>query len=159
MAGRMNRTNAATAAGVERQVLRDAVRRGNAEDLKGVCDRPLPGRPLALSEANLALLFYRICRGPDPETDGVGAWTLTDLRRWIDARFDERLTPQSQSLMPRRFSRRKTRPVHPKRDEAEQRRLDKGASAARSRQRPRRSPASEAGWVSRTAGGSWIGIK
>ena len=129
----MSRADAATAAGMERQALRDAVLRCNAEGPEGVRDRPLPGRPPALSEAELALLFDRIFRGPDPETDGVSAWTLPDLCRWIEVRFDKRLTPQSLSRILRRegFSRQKTRPVHPKTDEAAQRRFEKGGSARR----------------------------
>src|SRR6056297_1580731 len=83
----MSRADAATAAGMERQALRDAVIRYDAEGPEGVRDRPLPGRPPALSEAELVLLFDRVFRGPDPETDGVSAWTLPDLCRWIEARF------------------------------------------------------------------------
>ena len=129
----MSRANAATAAGMERQALRDAVLRDNAEGPEGVRDRPLPGRPPALSEVERALLFDRILRGPDPETDGVSAWALPDLCRWIEARFDKRLTPQSLSRILRRegFSRQKTRPVHPKTDEAAQRRFETGGSARR----------------------------
>ncbi len=129
----MSRAEAATAAGMERQALRDAVVRYNAEGPEGVRDRPLPGRPPALSEAELALLFDRVYRGPDPETDGVSAWTLPDLCRWIETRFDKRLTPQSLSRILRRegFSRQKVRPAHPKTDEAAQRRFEKGGSARR----------------------------
>jgi len=140
----MSRADAATAAGMERQALRDAVIRYDAEGPAGVRDRPLPGRPPALSEAELVLLFDRVFRGPDPETDGVSAWTLPDLCRWIEARFDKRLTPQSLSRILRRegFSRQKTRPTHPKTDEAAQRRFEKGGSARRWRAPPQRIPAS-----------------
>ncbi len=41
----MSRADAATAAGMERQALRDAVLRCNADGPEGVRDRPLPGRP------------------------------------------------------------------------------------------------------------------
>ena len=129
----MSRADAAKAAGMERQALRDAVVRYNAEGPEGVRGRPLPGRPPALSEAELALLFDRIFRGPDLETDGVSAWTLPDLCRWIEARFDKRLSPQSLSRILRRegFSRQKVRPTHPKADEAAQRRFEKGGSGRR----------------------------
>jgi Transposase and inactivated derivatives len=129
----MSRADAATAAGMERQALRDAVVRDDAEGPEGVRDRPPSGRPPALSEAEPALLFDRILRGPDPERDGVSAWTPPDLRRWIEVRFDKRLTPQSLSPILRRegFSRQKVRPMHPKTDEAAQPRFEKGGSARR----------------------------
>ena len=75
----MSRASAARAAGMDRQALRDAVVRYNAEGLDGLYDRPTPGRPPVLTEAELALLSARIFRGPDPETDGVSSWTLPDL--------------------------------------------------------------------------------
>ena len=140
----MSRAAAARAAGMDRQALRDAVVRCNAGGIDGLHDRPLPGRPPALTEAELALLSARLFRGPDPETDGVSSWTLPDLCRWIEARFDKRLTPQSLSRILRRegFSRQKTRPTHPKTDEQAQRRFEKGGSARRWRPPPRRIPAS-----------------
>jgi len=129
----MSRADAARAAGMDRQALRDAVVRYNAEGLDGLHDRPTSGRPPALTEAELALLSARIFRGPDPEIDGVSSWTLPDLCRWIEARFDKRLSPQSLSRILRRegFSRQKTRPTHPKTDEQAQRRFEKGGSRRR----------------------------
>ena len=58
---------------------------------------------------------------------------VENLRRWIEARFAKRLTPRSLSRILRRegFSRQTTRPVHPKTDEAAQRRFVKGGSARR----------------------------
>ena len=44
----MDRASAARLAGMERQALRDAVIRYNAEGMDGLRDRPTPGRPLAL---------------------------------------------------------------------------------------------------------------
>ena len=41
----MSRAEAARLAGMERQALRDAVVRYNAEGLAGLYDRPKPGRP------------------------------------------------------------------------------------------------------------------
>jgi transposase len=57
----------------------------------------------------------------------VSSWTLPDLCRWIEERFDKRLPPQSLSRILRRegFSRQKTRPTHPKIDEQAQRRFEK----------------------------------
>ena len=112
----MSRADAAAAAGMERQALRDAVTRYNAEGLAGLVDRPGPGRRPALAEGEMALLAERIFKGPDPEVDGVSSWALPDLCRFIEKRFSKTITPQSLSRILRRegFSRQKARPVHPK---------------------------------------------
>jgi len=108
----MSRAAAARAAGMDRQALRGEadqptvqwtvgppnVVRYNTEGIDGLYDRPTPGRPPALTEAELALLSERIFAGPDPETDGMSSWTLPDLCRWIEARFGKRLPPQSLSV-------------------------------------------------------------
>ena len=98
----MSRADAATAAGMERQALRDAVLRYDAQGPAGVRDRPLPGRPPALSEADPAPLFDRIFRGPGSEKDGASSWTLPDLCRRIETRFDRRPTARSLSRILRR---------------------------------------------------------
>ena len=46
----MCRDEAARAAGMDRQTLRDWVHRYNAEGIEGLRDRPRPGRPCALDE-------------------------------------------------------------------------------------------------------------
>lgn len=140
----MSRADAARAAGMDRQALRDAVVRYNAEGVAGLYDRPTPGRPQALTETDLARLLERILRGPDPETDGVSSWTLPDLCRWIEERTGRRLPPQSLSRILRRegFSRQKTRPTHPKTDKEAQRRFEKGGSRQHWRAPARPTPAS-----------------
>ena len=153
----MSRAAAARAAGMDRQALRGEAEKPtvqwtvgppnggcNAEGIDGLHDRPTPGRPPAPTEAELALPSARIFRGPDPETDGVSRWTLPDLCRRIEDRFDKRLPPQSLPRSPRRegFSRQKTRPTHPKTDEEAQRRVEKGGSSRRWRPPPRPIPAS-----------------
>lgn len=50
----LSRAEAARLAGMERQALRDAVARYNAEGVAGLDDRPKPGRPERLSEAERA---------------------------------------------------------------------------------------------------------
>ncbi len=112
----LSRAQAATAAGMERQALRDAVVRYNAEGVAGFVDRPRAGHPPALIEGELALVAERIFRGPDPEKDVVFSWTLPDLCRFIEERFGKTATPQSLSRILRRegFSHQKARPVHPK---------------------------------------------
>jgi transposase len=78
----MSRAEAARLAGMERQALRDAVARYNVEGLAGLRDRPKPGRPQRLSEAEQAALAARVFTAPDPERDGTVAWTRADLAHW-----------------------------------------------------------------------------
>jgi transposase len=52
----MSRADAARLAGMERQALRDAVLRYNAEGPEGLHDRPRSGRPEGLSEGQQAAL-------------------------------------------------------------------------------------------------------
>ncbi|HEX8375143.1 MAG TPA: IS630 family transposase [Geminicoccaceae bacterium] len=126
-----SRAEAARLAGMERQALRDAVVRYNAEGLAGLHDRPKPGRPERLSEAEQAALAARVFRGPDPERDGVAAWTRADLCFWLEARFGKAFHPSSLSRVLKRLdlSRQKTRPVHPEVDVAAQERFRKGGCA------------------------------
>jgi transposase len=127
----MSRAEAARLAGMERQALRDAVARYNAEGLAGLRDRPKPGRPPRLSEGEQAALAARVFRDPDPEKDGVSAWTRADLCRWLEERFEKRFHPSSLSRVLRRLelSRQKTRPVHPRADPAAQERFRKKGCA------------------------------
>jgi transposase len=130
----MGRAEAARLAGMERQALRDAVVRYNAEGLAGLHDRPKPGRPERLGEAEqaaLAALAARVSRGPDPGRDGVSAWTRADLCGWLEARFGKPSHPSSLSRVLKRLdlSRQKARPVHPEVDVAAQERFRKGGCA------------------------------
>ena len=50
-----SRTDAARAAGMERQTLRDWVIRYNEEGIDGLCDRPRSGRPGRLSPTRFAV--------------------------------------------------------------------------------------------------------
>jgi transposase len=127
----MSRAEAARLAGMGRQALRDAVARYNAEGLAGLYDRPRPGRPPRLSEGEQAALAARVFRDPDPEKEGVSAWTRADLCRWLEARFEKKLHPSSLSRVLRRLelSRQKTRPVHPRTDAAARERFQKRGGA------------------------------
>ena len=129
----LSRAEAARLAGMERQALRDAVTRYNAEGLDGLHDRPKPGRPPRLSAGEQAALAARVFRDPDPERDGVSAWTRADLCRWLADRFEKKLHPSSLSRVLRRLelSRQKTRPVHPRVDPAAQERFQKRGCATR----------------------------
>ncbi len=128
----VSRAEAARLAGMERQALRDAVVRYNAEGLEGLRDRPKPGRPPALTDAEQAMLLAAIFRGPDRARDGCGDWTLPALCRWIEGRFGKRLHPASLSRVVRRLdlSRQKTRPLHPQADERAKAAFAKGGFRA-----------------------------
>lgn len=123
----MSRAEAARLAGMERQALRDAVVRYNAEGLAGLDDRLKPGRPPRLSEAEQAVLAARVFRGPDSERDGIAAWTRADLCCWLEQRFGKPFHPSSLSRVLKRLdlSHQKTRSVHPKADIAAQERFRK----------------------------------
>ena len=123
----MSRAEAARLAGMERQALRDAVVRYNTEGLAGLYDRPKPGRSQRLSEAEQAALAAHIFRGPDPEKDGVSAWTRVDLCGWLEEHLGKTFHPSSLSRVLKRLdlSRQKTRPVHPQTDPQAQARFQK----------------------------------
>ncbi len=127
----MSRAEAARLAGMERQALRDAVVRYNGEGLAGLHDRPKPGRPERLSEAEQAALAARVFRGPDPERDGVAAWTRADLCGWLAERFGKPFHPSSLSRVLKRLelSHQKVRPVHPEADPKAQERFTKKGCA------------------------------
>jgi transposase len=72
----MSRKEAAEAAGMERQALRDAVVRYNAHGLDGLYDCWRGGRPRRLDAHEQAELMRIVLAGPDPETDGISAFTL-----------------------------------------------------------------------------------
>ena len=67
----LSRAEAARLAGMERQALRDAVLRYNAEGVEGLHDRPRSGRPEGLTPGQQAALKAWVLRGPDPERDGA----------------------------------------------------------------------------------------
>jgi transposase len=129
----MSRAEAARLAGMERQALRDAVVRYNAEGLDGLRDRPKPGRTPMLTEPEQALLLDAVFRGPNRAEDGGSEWTLPMLCRWIERRFDRRMHPASLSRVLRRLdlSRQKTRPLHPMADEKAKAAFAKRGSATR----------------------------
>src|SRR5690242_400934 len=140
----MSRAEAARLAGMERQGLRDAVVRYNAEGLAGPHDRPEPGRPQRPSEAERAALAARGFTEPDPERDGPSAWTRADLCGRLADRFGKAFHPSSPSRVLRRLgrSRQKVRPVHPEADPAARERFrERGCAMPRGR-RPRPIPAS-----------------
>jgi transposase len=151
-----SREEAARAAGMDRQTLRDWVGRYNAEGLAGLRDRPRPGRKPRLTPEQEAELATAVERGPDPDRDGVVRWRRVDLQALIEARYGVARHERSVGEVLRRlgFSRVSVRPRHPKADEAAQetfkkaspswsaRRFPSAPAASRSRSGSRTRPAS-----------------
>src|SRR3954466_9800662 len=137
-----SREEAARAAGMDRQTLRDWVHRYNAEGLAGLRDRPRSGRRPRLTPEQEAELAAAVERGPDPERDGVVRWRRVDLRALIEARFAVRLHERSVGRVRRGpgSARLSVRPKHPKADEAAQEAF-KTASPSWWRERCPRPPA------------------
>jgi len=128
----MTRAEAARLAGMERQALRDAVVRYNAEGLAGLHDRPRPGSEPRLDAARRAALRQLVLDGPEVEATGVSAWTLAELCHEVEARWGVRYHVGHMSKLVRALglSRQKARPSHPKADPAAREAFAKGGSKA-----------------------------
>ena len=139
----MARAEAARLAGMERQALRDAVVRYNAEGLAGLRNRPHPGRRPRLDAARREALRHLVLDGPDVESTGLSAWTLPDLCREVERRWGVGYHPGHMSKLVRGLglSHPKARPAHPKVDLEAQAAFAKGGFSTRWRPCARRSPA------------------
>jgi transposase len=118
-----SRTEAALAAGMDRQTLRDWVHRYNEEGLAGLIDRQGDvGPKRLLSPAQEAEVAEWVRRGPDLAEHGVVRWRRADLARAIAARFGVVMAERSISTVLRRlgFRRLVPRPRHPGHDAAAQ---------------------------------------
>jgi transposase len=126
----MDRASAARLGGMDRQTLRDWVRRYNAQGIAGLCNRPLPGRRPKLNEGQMASLKGLILRGPDPAVDKVQRWRVVDLCRVVAERWDVVYseTGMLRLLWSLDLSHRKTRPRHPKSNGTAQEAFKKGGS-------------------------------
>lgn len=112
------RKEAATAAGMDRQTLRDWVLRYNEHGLAGLADRKSTGRPQALNANQLEELAEWVRQGPDAETDGIVRWRRSDLAGRIAERFGVALHERSVGKILHRlgFSHVSVRPQHPRQD-------------------------------------------
>lgn len=115
----MSRKEAAEAAGMDRQTLRDWVIRYNAHGLDGLYDCWGEGRPPRFEAHEQAELVRTVLEGPDPES-GLSAFTREDLVRLCEARFGKTFHPASLGRLLKRLglSRQKARPSHPQKDPA-----------------------------------------
>ena len=123
----MTRAEAARLAGMERQALRDAVVRYNAEGLAGLHDRPHRGPKPKLTEDQFGELLLVLDR-PDIEATGLSAWTLAELCREVEARWGVCYHEGHMSKLMRKLglSRQKARPSHPKANPAAREAFAKG---------------------------------
>src|SRR3954451_2049238 len=90
-----SRAEAARAAGMDRQTLRDWVHRYDEEGLAGLRDRRRSGRKPRLTPGQEAELATAVEHGPDPDRDGVVRWRRVDRRALIEAGFAVRLHERS----------------------------------------------------------------
>jgi transposase len=116
----MSRAAAAESAGLDRQTLRDWVIRYNEHGVAGLCDRWKGGRPSMLTAEEQAELLAIVMAGPDPEKDGLCAFTREDLVAVAEKKFGKSMHPTSMGRLLRRLglSRQKARPSHPMQDPA-----------------------------------------
>jgi len=111
-----SRAEAARVVGRERQSLRDAVTRYNAEGLAGLRDRARPGRREKLDAGQQDELRIWVLQGPDPERDGLSSYRLLDIAAHIEACWGVSYTLSALARLLRRMglSWQKARPAHPK---------------------------------------------
>jgi transposase len=140
----LSRAEAARLAGMERQALRDAVLRYNAEGLAGLRDRPRSGRRPRLDERQRAALRQVVLDGPDVEATGLSAWTLAELCREVEKRWGVlyHLGHMSRLMHRLGLSWQKARPSHPKADAAAREAFAKGGCRPLWMTRGRSTPAS-----------------
>lgn len=118
-----SRTEAAGAAGMDRQTLRDWVHRYNEEGLAGLTDRHGTfGPKRLLSPEQEAEVAEWVRHGPDLVEHGVVRWRRADLARAIEVKFGVVLAERSISNVLRRlgFRRLVARPRHRGHDTAAQ---------------------------------------
>jgi transposase len=133
-----DRTAAAKIGAMERQTLRDWVRRFNAAGPDGLVDRKPAGKARRLSAEQEAELATLIEAGPDVERDGVVRWRCIDLKELILTRWSIAYHERTIGKLLRRLGFRhiSARPRHLGQDPAEIETFKKTlpSGSARSRQ-------------------------
>jgi transposase len=118
------RAQAARAAGMDRQTLRDWVHRYNESGLDGLGNAPGRGAPpRKLTAEQEAAVAAWVRRGPSLEQHKVVRWRLVDLRDEIAREFGVQIHERTVGKLMARlnFARVSVRPRHPEQDlEAQQ---------------------------------------
>ena len=78
-----SRSEAAKAAGVTLQIVRDWVIRFNTDGPDGLISRKPPGAASILNDKQRRALAEQVEAGPIPAAHGVVRWRLVDLAQWI----------------------------------------------------------------------------
>jgi transposase len=99
---------AARALGLHEQTVRTIVKRFLAEGFAGLADRPRPGRPPTLTEADLAAAEARL---DADAAAGARTWTLPQLAAWLAEERGVTVTPAhlGERLKRRDFRWKRTR--------------------------------------------------
>ena len=128
----MSRKEAAEAAGMDRQTLRDWVIRYNAHGLDGLYDCWGDGRPPRLEPQEQAELIRIVLAGPDPERRPFGLHARGPWCASAKTGSARRLHPASMGRLLRRLglSRQKARPSHPQKDPAQAEAFKKSPGAS-----------------------------
>ena len=116
-----NRTDAARAAGMDRQTLRDWVHRYNASGLAGLSNHRRAGAPVRkLTVAQEALVGEWVRAGPSLAERNLVRWRCIDLRDEISRHFgvDMHERTVGKLLVRLSFSKISVRPRHPAQDAA-----------------------------------------
>jgi transposase len=109
-----SRSDAAKAAGVTLQIVRDWVLRFNADGPDGLATRKAPGRSPILNDEQRARLAEVVEAGPIPAAHGVVRWRLADLAQWLWDEFEVSVTRHTLGRELRAMGYRKlsARPRH-----------------------------------------------
>jgi len=127
----VSRSAAAEQNGMERQTLRDWVRRYNDLGIDGLKSRRSSGRTRSLTKTQMGELLALVVKGPDPQTDRVVRWRCVDLRDEIARRFSVSVHENTVGVWLRemKLTRLQPRPFHPKKDLAAQATFKKTSAA------------------------------
>jgi transposase len=103
---------------MDRQTLRDWVRRYNELGVDGLVDGKSSGRPPILSEDQLTQSAQWVRQGPAPEKDGIVRRRLSDLAIRISQEFHVAIAEGGVGKILRRLGFRhvSVRPQHPRQD-------------------------------------------
>jgi len=151
-----SRTDAARAAGMDRQTLRDWVHRYNAGGPEALSNRQAPGRAPSLTREQTEQLIRWVEDGPDPEADGLVRWRRQDLAARIRREFGVTLAERSVGALLHRLGLRplSVRPRHPKQDPeavAAHKKTSPSRCATRSRSTPATGRSSSGGRTRRAS--------